>query len=347
MELGRKIRQLRGQAKLTQEQLAGKIGIGAQAVSKWENGAAMPDIMLLPKLAEIFGVSIDDLFDLTAEQRLNRIENRLDIEKELPQDAFREYEDFLQAQIAAGPHAKRAVGLAAYLYWHRSNAAAEKAARYAREAVRQNPGEKGFQWILTKTEGHAAWDWNIANHARAIAFYRELTEANPELTLPYCWLIDNLITDHRTEEAERYLARYDALKDANHVLAQVYRARIALARFDKPAADRIMGEMAQTHGEDSVYLFEAAQYWAMQCEYGKAIACYERSFAKEKRRPRYMDELHGIMEIYEIMGDVPMALKTCDRIIDLLEREWGMKDEVELQDIRSERERLLAAMPKA
>ena len=73
MELGEKIRQLRLRAGLTQEQLAGKLGIGAQAVSKWENAAAMPDITLLPVLAETFGVTIDDLFDLTAEQRMNRI----------------------------------------------------------------------------------------------------------------------------------------------------------------------------------------------------------------------------------------------------------------------------------
>ena len=86
MELGKKIRQLRFRAGLTQEQLAEKLGIGAQAVSKWENAVAMPDITLLPLLAGIFGVTIDDLFDLTVEQRLNRIENSLDIENELPQD---------------------------------------------------------------------------------------------------------------------------------------------------------------------------------------------------------------------------------------------------------------------
>ena len=77
MELGKKIRQLRFKAGLTQEQLADKLGIGAQSVSKWENDVAMPDITTLPLIAEIFGVTIDDLFDLTAEQRLNRIENRL------------------------------------------------------------------------------------------------------------------------------------------------------------------------------------------------------------------------------------------------------------------------------
>ena len=69
MELGKKIKQLRFKAGLTQEQLAEKLNIGAQSVSKWENAVSMPDIASLPLLAEIFGVSVDDLFDLTSEQR--------------------------------------------------------------------------------------------------------------------------------------------------------------------------------------------------------------------------------------------------------------------------------------
>ena len=106
MELGKKIKQLRFKAGLTQEQLADKLGIGPQAVSKWENDVAMPDITLLPLLAEVFGVTIDDLFDLTVEQRLNRIENRMDAEEELPQDVFWEYEEFLKRQLESAPYKK-------------------------------------------------------------------------------------------------------------------------------------------------------------------------------------------------------------------------------------------------
>ena len=89
MEFGKKIRQLRFKAGMTQEQLAERLGIGPQSVSKWETGVSMPDITSLPLLAEIFGVSIDDLFDLTNEQRFNRIENRMDLEQDLPQDRAR------------------------------------------------------------------------------------------------------------------------------------------------------------------------------------------------------------------------------------------------------------------
>ncbi|MGI6157240.1 MAG: helix-turn-helix domain-containing protein [Saccharofermentanales bacterium] len=54
---------------LTQDQLAERVGVSAQAVSKWENGQSYPDIATLPKLADIFDVSMDDLFSkpVTAE----------------------------------------------------------------------------------------------------------------------------------------------------------------------------------------------------------------------------------------------------------------------------------------
>ena len=342
MELGKKIRQLRFKAGLTQEQLAEQLGIGPQAVSKWENAVAMPDITTLPLLAEIFGVSIDDLFDLSTEQRLNRIENRMDREGELPPDVFREYEDFLKGQLTDAQHQKRATELLAYLYWHRMNADAEKVSHYAKESIRMAPGEKGCQWMLQMAEGHAAWDWNIANHSKAIDFYQELVKENPDAKLAYAYLLDNLLADHRTEEAEQFLKRYAALPDVKPIFVGVYRAHIALERFDEATADRIMEELGETYPDDFVYLFESAQYYASKCEYDKAIALYERSFALETSRPRFQDELMAIAAIWEIRGDFRKAAETYDRIVELLEKEWGMTEEVALQQAKREKARLLA-----
>lgn len=339
MELGKKIRQLRFKAGLTQEQLAEKLGIGPQSVSKWENAVAMPDITTLPLLAEIFGVSIDELFDLSNEQRLNRIENRMDMEADLPQDVFMEYEAFLKEQISDPKNKKRATELLAYLYWHRMDSYARRTRRYAEEAVRMAPNEKGCQWMLQKAAGHAVWDWNISNHTSAIDFYREIVAANPDSRLSQEYLLDNLIADHRVNEAEAVLEKSD-LKEACPVLYEVYRAHIALARFDEPTADRIMEELVDTHPEDSASLFEAAQYYAEKCCYEKAIAYYERSFAAETRRPRFQDELQGIADIYRIMGDFRKAAETYDRIVDLLKNEWGLTEEVELRKAEKERDRL-------
>lgn len=62
MNIGNNIKQLRQQKNLTQEQVAEKLGVSYQAVSKWENKANTPDITLLPEIANLFGVSIDALF---------------------------------------------------------------------------------------------------------------------------------------------------------------------------------------------------------------------------------------------------------------------------------------------
>ena len=68
MNIGNNIKQLRQKNNLTQDQVAEKVGVSYQAVSKWENNANTPDIALLPQIANLFGVSIDALFsdDLTA-----------------------------------------------------------------------------------------------------------------------------------------------------------------------------------------------------------------------------------------------------------------------------------------
>lgn len=60
-KIGKKIVSLRKQNNMTQMELADKMGISFQAVSNWERGNSMPDISKLPDLAEIFGVSLDEL----------------------------------------------------------------------------------------------------------------------------------------------------------------------------------------------------------------------------------------------------------------------------------------------
>lgn len=65
MQIGKNIRTLRTQNKWTQEQLADRLGVSYQAVSKWENNQNTPDISLLPSIASLFRISIDALFSET------------------------------------------------------------------------------------------------------------------------------------------------------------------------------------------------------------------------------------------------------------------------------------------
>ena len=60
--LSKRISELRRRSGMTQDALADKLGVTFQAVSKWERGQSCPDISLLPNIAEIFGVSVDEMF---------------------------------------------------------------------------------------------------------------------------------------------------------------------------------------------------------------------------------------------------------------------------------------------
>ena len=68
MTIGKRIGLLRRQKGLTQEELASHMGVSPQAVSKWENDQTCPDISALPKLARLFGVTVDEL--LSGKQEL-------------------------------------------------------------------------------------------------------------------------------------------------------------------------------------------------------------------------------------------------------------------------------------
>lgn len=61
-QLGETLRALRSRDGKTQEELAKALGVTAQAVSRWETGSCYPDTELLPAIANLFGVSIDELF---------------------------------------------------------------------------------------------------------------------------------------------------------------------------------------------------------------------------------------------------------------------------------------------
>lgn len=74
IKIGSKIRGLRKKCGLTQEQLAERIGVSFQAVSKWENDIALPDITLVPVIAQYFGVSTDELLSYDSAEKDEEIE---------------------------------------------------------------------------------------------------------------------------------------------------------------------------------------------------------------------------------------------------------------------------------
>lgn len=87
IQLGEKIRTLRKAKNISQEVLAQYLGVSFQAVSKWENGSAMPDVAMIPALASFFEVSTDELFDF------NRMETERKVQESCWEIAGIRYDD--------------------------------------------------------------------------------------------------------------------------------------------------------------------------------------------------------------------------------------------------------------
>ena len=62
--------QLRKMKKMTQEEIAGELGVSRQDIAKWENGETVPDLDKCRRLAELFEVSLDDLANYEPEHHL-------------------------------------------------------------------------------------------------------------------------------------------------------------------------------------------------------------------------------------------------------------------------------------
>ena len=74
MNFGETIKKLRRQKDMTQEQLAEYLNISTQAVSRWETNSSLPDITLIPSLANIFDVSADILLGIDINNKEKRIQ---------------------------------------------------------------------------------------------------------------------------------------------------------------------------------------------------------------------------------------------------------------------------------
>ena len=355
MELGNKIKHLRLRAGITQETLAEEMGVSFQSVSKWENNVCLPDIIMLPKLSVYFGVTIDELFDLTAQQRLDRTERMLDLEQTLSPETFNETIRFLKEQLedlegkttikdkeahkVHEANKARLYSLLAHTYHHRMLSDSEIVSDYAKRAMRLAPNEKDCQWLLQKAENAYIVDWNIRNHSKVIDFYKELISENKDAARTYLYLIDNLLADGRTIEAKEYLQQYAKLSQHNPIQVDVITARIALAEHKLEEAEQLFQKLEEKYPEDDHALFDMANFYAETCQYDKAYEYYERSFSLDERY--YTDAYQGMATIRELQGRYEEAIELWERILEVLKEKHHYTEGAPIEWALAEKARLM------
>ena len=100
--MGKRISSHRKRLNLTQDALAEQLGVTAQAVSKWENDQSCPDIAMLPRIARVFGISVDELLGVAQPEKEPQVSAQIMPEKEPEESGWKmEWNTGRRGSIAA------------------------------------------------------------------------------------------------------------------------------------------------------------------------------------------------------------------------------------------------------
>ena len=206
----------------------------AQTVSKWECGNSIPDVQLLPEIAVYFGVTIDQLFAMSPEQQMERMENRIYARGLFSEAEQRQLEQQINAFAENPEHEGRAKLLLTKLYNNQAEQYRLLAVENGKEAVEKTGGDSDAVSELANAWGSYIPDWNIRNHHALIEWFSGYCRRHPENRSALMWLLDNLIDDRRLSEASAWLGKL-ALMDGTF--------RVPMSRGVSPQA---AGEPPQT-----------------------------------------------------------------------------------------------------
>ena len=320
MNLGNVIRHLRAEHAVTQEELADYLGISFQAVSKWETGSTLPDITLLPKLAAFFGVRIDELFSVSHEDELERIDTMLQRETMTDQNyayAKRVLEDVLREN----PKDTGAIKRMARVYLAKTNADLLAAGRMLEKAMELTPLDEEVYSLYRGVRGgdeykfHSDNDWFI----RVCEPYAREYPQNNGL---YRLLIEAMISKKYFDRAEEFLDAAQFEGEAR-CMKDVFRGDIALAKGDAQAAKELWSAVPEN---DWLGQFEAGERFNRLNEYDKAIECFRCSYEAQEA-PHKLDMIYSLAFLYKKLGRPAEAKKEWERILGTLLTEYGLPDD--------------------
>ncbi len=339
--IGMNIKQLRQEKHIKQDTLADAIGVSAQAVSKWETGASDPDIALLPKLANYFGVSIDELFEVPRSEKMERIQNMIWDERRINPETFDRTVAYLEGILKEDPKDAEALTMLAELYNHRAHGDHENASYYAERALDADPADENNAWAAYLEANNAPCGDNwLDNHFSAIRFIRAFLEKNPDDRYAKIILAENLLADHRLDEAEAAIAQMK--KDDAYLN---YSAKLAFMKGDREEALKLWKKAAEDYPNRWQATDALGEGYLALGMYGEALDAFEKCFSMQSA-PRYTDGLFARAQVHEEIGDYEGAIEDRKRIIECLKTDYNTTDGEGVDENLREIERLKVLIAK-
>ena len=338
MNIGNQIKTLRLRKGVTQEAMAQHFGITAQAVSKWECGSSVPDIGMLPGLSAYFGVSIDELFALSDEVRMERIQNMLwDVRFLNPADVENERR-FLLEKAQREPNNGDPHCMLAQLELHLAKEHCIRAKEYALEILNRENGISMGCYYLGKAMGGVHVDPRHNSRNALIEYYRDCVENHSDNRMAYGHLISQLIEDHRLAEAERYCARMEKAYPDYHFMI-VHKIKLAIAKGDLHEAEAGWTMLDQKYPNDWSIQHWIGDLQTLAGAFSQAKIHYRRAIDLMDK-PRYVDPIDSLAQACEKDGDIEGAIAARKLELEVTETEWSATTGDSVDEIRREIKRL-------
>lgn len=336
--IGDNIKNLRVKTGLSQAELAEKLYITSQAISKWENNTSQPDINLLPDLASIFGVNIDDLFSYSDDKTYSKIENMIEIQNNMDNEAFVKAEKFLLEKLKSKADDYRANSLLGDLYIFYSANLRAKAVFYGKKAFDLNPNSNFDLNTINNASLGLRDDFSVNNHKDLIDYYKKEIKLWGENTNLYEYLIKNLIDDGRFKEAKYYVnIAKSQTQDKIYEFYDLY-IREKETSFNDLSDSYL--ELSNKYFDNSRIIYNIANRFSLNGKYENAICLWKKAFDCQAK-PRYTDYHEAIALSYILMGDKDNAIKMYNEELELLKDEWNITYGYQVDKIKEKIEKLM------
>lgn len=285
------LRRLRTARSMTQEQTAQALDVSPQTVSRWECGTTAPDISMLPRLARLYGVTIDDLYRESAVAYENYAQRLASVfESTLqPEDFLAADREFRQL-LRSGVPSQQDLRLYGILYQNMMYVCMSRARELFDRVLQAGPGpDPAAYWSTRRQKGYFLWE--IGRNQENIAEFLPLVEGG-------------------STELQDWICLIQAYSFAKDYDCAWHWTQLANARFPESA---------------TLHIYTGDLLRAMK-RYDEAFPHWHRARELE---PDWLDAAWSIAECHEELGRFDQAAAAYDTIVSELTR-LGFTEELAL-----------------
>ena len=315
LNIGGVIRKLRIEHKMTQEELAEKLCVSFQAVSKWECGTTTPDIATLPHIALIFGVSMDVLFSMESNDYIERISSLIYSDHIISSENFVWAERYLKGLLTEDHTNNKARELLIALYSYRENLDSMAQGDLAEEAILLEPMHPDFNKKLEMCRKQR----NEVD--RLIAFWNKILEKTPENYIVREDLISVCIDERYLEKAKTLINTAPTPRHAYNL----FMGDLKLIEGDEKSAKEIWLD-ATKKANDAWTFYEAGKRFEKIRNYDVAIELWKKSYEMTPGPVKWMDSLYACAFVYEKMGKFDLAIDMWEQIVASLSNNFNINN---------------------